>query len=84
MYDEKVFPENASPNPSSHKGDILEDAPAGNSSHVQDNRFFIKLQFLLGAAVADDKFQFDVADLDRVQRRLKQRHIQMYAIVIYT
>ena len=31
----------------------------------------------LDAAVADEKHQFDVADLDRVQRRLKQRHIQM-------
>ena len=28
---------------------------------------------------ADDKFQFDTRDLDRVQRRLQQRHVQMYA-----
>ncbi|KAI0923590.1 hypothetical protein AcW1_006502 [Taiwanofungus camphoratus] len=29
---------------------------------------------------ADSKFQFDAADLDHVQRRLKQRHVQMIAI----
>lgn len=27
---------------------------------------------------ADSKFQFNAADLDRVQRRLTQRHVQMY------
>lgn len=26
------------------------------------------------------QFQFDAADLDRVQRRLKQRHVQMIAV----
>ncbi|KAI5122499.1 hypothetical protein M0805_001407 [Coniferiporia weirii] len=30
------------------------------------------------AVVADERFHFDDADLDRVQRRLKQRHVQMY------
>lgn len=25
----------------------------------------------------DDRFQFDASDLDQVQRRLKQRHVQM-------
>lgn len=29
---------------------------------------------------ADSKFQFDAADLDHVQRRLKQRHVQMIAV----
>lgn len=29
---------------------------------------------------ADSKFQFDASDLDRVQRRLQQRHVQMIAI----
>ncbi|GBE86696.1 Probable proline-specific permease [Sparassis crispa] len=29
---------------------------------------------------ADSRYQFDTADLDRVQRRLKQRHVQMIAI----
>ncbi|EJF64342.1 general amino acid permease 1 [Dichomitus squalens] len=28
----------------------------------------------------DDRYHFDAADLDRVQRRLKQRHVQMIAI----
>lgn len=28
-------------------------------------------------AIADSSFKFDAADLDRVQRRLKQRHVQM-------
>jgi amino acid transporter len=27
--------------------------------------------------VSDDRYRFDAADLDRVQRRLKQRHVQM-------
>lgn len=29
---------------------------------------------------ADPRHQFDPADLDRVQRRLKQRHVQMIAV----
>lgn len=32
-------------------------------------------------AIADKSFQFDAADLDRVQRRLKQRHVQMYVLI---
>lgn len=32
------------------------------------------------AVQASHKYQFDVHDLDRVQRRLKQRHVQMIAI----
>ena len=28
----------------------------------------------------DDRYHFDAADLDRVQRRLKQRHVQMIAV----
>lgn len=28
----------------------------------------------------DDRYQLDVHDLDKVQRRLKQRHVQMIAI----
>ncbi|KAH9167479.1 general amino acid permease 1 [Lactarius sanguifluus] len=31
-------------------------------------------------APADDRYHFDQSDLDRVQRRLKQRHVQMIAI----
>ncbi|KDQ61931.1 hypothetical protein JAAARDRAFT_526914 [Jaapia argillacea MUCL 33604] len=31
-------------------------------------------------AVADEKYHFDAADLDRVQRKLRQRHVQMIAI----
>lgn len=31
---------------------------------------------------ADKQFHFDAADLDRVQRRLKQRHVQMIAVRI--
>jgi len=32
------------------------------------------------AAPADNRYHFDQSDLDRVQRRLKQRHVQMIAI----
>ena len=28
----------------------------------------------------DNKYHFDAADLDRVQRKLKQRHVQMIAV----
>jgi hypothetical protein len=28
--------------------------------------------------VADERYHFDAGDLDRVQRKLKQRHVQMY------
>lgn len=31
---------------------------------------------------ADARYHFDAADLDRVQRRLKQRHVQMYACLL--
>ncbi|KLO19293.1 general amino acid permease 1 [Schizopora paradoxa] len=35
----------------------------------------------VGAAVVkDERYHFDASDLDRVQRRLKQRHVQMIAI----
>ncbi len=29
---------------------------------------------------ADDRYHFNSADLDRVQRKLKQRHVQMIAV----
>ncbi|EJD07463.1 general amino acid permease 1 [Fomitiporia mediterranea MF3/22] len=32
------------------------------------------------AVVEDERYHFDAVDLDRVQRRLKQRHVQMIAI----
>jgi len=37
------------------------------------------------AVQADDRYHFDRSELDRVQRRLKQRHVQMYvsSIVFY-
>ncbi len=40
---------------------------------------------LEGAApkAADDRFHFESSDLDRVQRRLKQRHVQMYVSFAY-
>ena len=28
--------------------------------------------------VDNDRYHFDAADLDKVERRLKQRHVQMY------
>ena len=31
-------------------------------------------------ADADDRFHFNASDLDRVQRRLKQRHVQMFVL----
>jgi hypothetical protein len=34
-------------------------------------------------APADDRYHFDKSDLDRVQRRLKQRHVQMLALFIF-
>lgn len=32
---------------------------------------------VINAAVADERYRWDVHDIDRVQRRLKQRHVQM-------
>lgn len=32
------------------------------------------------APADDDRYRFDAHDLDKVQRRLKQRHVQMIAI----
>jgi hypothetical protein len=34
------------------------------------------------ATIDDPRYHFDVHDLDRVQRRLKQRHVQMYVVHI--
>ena len=31
----------------------------------------------------DQRYHFDAADLDRVQRKLKQRHVQMIAVSTY-
>jgi amino acid transporter len=31
-----------------------------------------------GATPTTDRYRFDQSDLDRVQRRLKQRHVQMF------
>ena len=31
----------------------------------------------------DDRYHFDLSDLDRVQRRLKQRHVQMFVPFAY-
>lgn len=33
--------------------------------------------------VADGRHQFDVASIDLVQRRLKQRHVQMYVYLYF-
>ena len=35
-------------------------------------------------ATTDDRYHFDQSDLDRVQRRLKQRHVQMFVSFAYT
>ena len=35
-------------------------------------------QDFVTVVTADSKFKFDVVDTDGVQRRLKQRHVQMY------
>ncbi|KAG8954100.1 hypothetical protein FRC00_006026, partial [Tulasnella sp. 408] len=40
--------------------------PAGSNAYV--------------APADDDRYRFDAHDLDKVQRRLKQRHVQMIAI----
>jgi amino acid transporter len=35
------------------------------------------------ATSADDRYCFEQSDLDRVQRRLKQRHVQMCVIFLH-
>jgi amino acid transporter len=49
---------------------------------MSDEKSIDKEQGISGksAVVVDDRYHFDAADLDRVQRRLKQRHVQMIAI----
>jgi amino acid transporter len=34
-------------------------------------------QEIVETVASDDRYDFDFHDLDRVQRRLKQRHVQM-------
>ena len=34
-------------------------------------------------ASADDRYHFDRSDLDQVQRRLKQRHVQMFVLFFF-
>jgi amino acid transporter len=46
-----------------------------------DNEFLEKGTFPTRyVASADDRYCFEQSDLDRVQRRLKQRHVQMCVI----
>jgi hypothetical protein len=42
----------------------------------QDGEEFANANYIV---TADAKFQFDMQDLDLVARKLKQRHVQMYA-----
>lgn len=35
-------------------------------------------------ASSEDRFHFNKSDLDRVQRRLKQRHVQMFVLFFKT
>ena len=65
--------------------DGVEPVASPPSYDEKDNS--LKESSLEKGAVADyvvhadnSKFQFDAADLDRVQRRLKQRHVQMIAV----
>jgi amino acid transporter len=32
-------------------------------------------------AVADERYHFDASELDRVQRKLKQRHVQLFVCI---
>jgi len=57
--------------------------PPQRSSSVDEKSIIDPEKGPQGAAyvvAADNQFHFDAADLDRVQRRLKQRHVQMIAI----
>jgi hypothetical protein len=36
------------------------------------------------APPADSRYHFDQSDLDRVQRRLKQRHVQMFVSAFFS
>jgi amino acid permease len=49
-----------------HLGQTTGTHPAGPNAFVADD--------------SDDRYHFDSRDLDKVQRRLKQRHVQMIAI----
>ncbi|KIO17672.1 hypothetical protein M407DRAFT_12255 [Tulasnella calospora MUT 4182] len=50
----------------SDTGSLEKQHPAGHNAYV--------------APADDDRYRFDAHDLDKVQRRLKQRHVQMIAI----
>jgi hypothetical protein len=49
-----------------------------NASLSEREKYLEKEEIAAPAVViADNRYHFDAADLDQVQRRLKQRHVQM-------
>jgi hypothetical protein len=50
------------------------DAPGIDSMYLESGPAKAAERYV---APAEDRYHFDQSDLDRVQRRLKQRHVQM-------
>jgi hypothetical protein len=53
-----------------NEGDILE-----REKSLEEGK---EVPYPHATVVADSKYHFDASDLDQVQRRLLQRHVQMY------
>ncbi|KAL5492326.1 hypothetical protein ACEPAI_3773 [Sanghuangporus weigelae] len=61
--------------------DLLPDKDASSSSEKVTLEKGLGGDALTHAAIVDDeRYHFDASDLDRVQRKLKQRHVQMIAV----
>lgn len=56
-----------------------------NSSSVEkgaaEDEVEVSHEHLAPTSTSNPNYRFDVHDIDRVQRRLKQRHVQMYVIL---
>jgi hypothetical protein len=59
--------------------DILDSSSLDKSEKGLDNT---ETGYARHHAVADSKYHFDAADLDSVQRRLNQRHVQMCVVTL--
>ena len=64
-------------NDSLEKGVRAEKDNVGSDHVVQSNPEYVVSISHLHATLTVYRYHFDVHDLDRVQRRLKQRHVQM-------
>jgi hypothetical protein len=58
---------------------LVEKDQSSGASHDNEKGITSAANIISG----NDRYHFDQSDLDRVQRRLKQRHVQMFVPSVY-